>query len=62
MIAPPISLTRASSELVVPELSHSDIASYWHIINSHLTRYSQECVMGMVHAWVGQKVTPLTSY
>jgi hypothetical protein len=24
-----------SSELVVPELSHSDIASYWHIVNYH---------------------------
>jgi hypothetical protein len=32
-----LSWTRASSELVVPELSHSDIASYWHIVNSHLT-------------------------
>ncbi len=26
---------RLSSELVVPELSHSDIASYWHIVNYH---------------------------
>jgi hypothetical protein len=24
-----------SSELVVLELSHSDIASYWHIVNYH---------------------------
>ena len=40
-----LSWTRASSELVVPELSHSDIASYWHIENSHSTWYSQACVM-----------------
>jgi hypothetical protein len=26
-----------SLELVVPELSHSDIASYWHIVNYHFT-------------------------
>ncbi len=32
-----LSWIRASSELVVPELSHSDIDSYWHIVNSHLT-------------------------
>ncbi len=24
-----------SSELVVPELSHFDITSYWHIVNYH---------------------------
>ncbi len=40
-----LSWTCASSELVVPELSHSDIASYWHIVNCHLTWYSQACVI-----------------
>ncbi len=34
-----------SSELVVTELGHSDIASYWHIVNYHLLWYSQACVM-----------------
>jgi hypothetical protein len=24
-----------SSELVVPERSQTDVASYWHVINSH---------------------------
>jgi hypothetical protein len=31
-----LSWMHASSELVVPELSHSYIASYWHIVSSHL--------------------------
>jgi hypothetical protein len=40
-----LSWTHSSLELVVPELSHSDIASYWHIVSYHLTWYSQACVM-----------------
>ncbi len=40
-----LSWTHASSELVVPELSHSDIASYWGIVNYQLTWYSQACVV-----------------
>ncbi len=40
-----LSWTRTSSELVVPELSHSDIAYYWHIVNYHSTWYLQACIM-----------------
>jgi hypothetical protein len=30
-----LSWTRASSELVVPEHSQTDVASNWHVVNSH---------------------------
>ena len=41
------SWTLASSELVVLELRHSDITSYRHIVNPHLTWYSQSMCNGL---------------